>query len=78
MAKGENRGNWNKVEMFSYLVPAYCTAQMIPDKAIEVPEQIPSASLVAYGKVFCDPFGKPGGKAPKTCRHARMDELMDE
>ena len=66
------------MEMFSYLVSAYGTAQMIPDKALEVPEQIPSAPLVAYGKVFCNPLRKPGGKTPKTCRHARMDELMDE
>lgn len=78
MIKAENRGDWNKVEIFSHLVPAYCVAQVIPDEAIEVPKKIPSISLVTYGEVFRDSLRKPRGETPKAPGHTSVNKFMHE
>ena len=76
MSKSKYGGNRNEVKMLPYFVSAHCMTQVIADKAFEVPEKIPSVSLMTYGKVFRNPLRKPGRKTPKACGHAGMDKFM--
>lgn len=78
MVQTENSVHGEKMEMISNLVSTHRTTKVIPDQAFQVPEEIPSISLMTDRKVFRDSFGKPRWKAPKACCHAGVDEFVDE